>query len=85
MSQNTILSESNFFFNHEKVLNKIKKYKNTHPNLTTFWCNLLNLKKTNYLNHCKNIENNLNNLKCISDPTNEQLLLLICFNLSNNK
>lgn len=62
--------------NHDLLISKINTFNNTHPNITNFWINLLNIKKESYLNYFKTIHDNIGNLKNINDFTKEQLLLM---------
>ena len=72
--------KTNFIIKHNNLITKISEFENTHPNLTSFWIKLLNLKKKSYENCFNIINNNINNLTLMEDFTKEQLILITYLN-----
>ena len=78
--------------NHNELILKLNEKKRTHPNLISFWVNLLNQKRNSYIHYYKEISENLNNLNNIEDLTKEQIILITYLNnfnynttINNNK
>ena len=69
--------------NHNELILKLKEKKNTHPNIISFWINLLNQKIKSYTQCYKEISENFNELDQIKDLSKEQIILITYLNNFN--
>jgi predicted O-linked N-acetylglucosamine transferase (SPINDLY family) len=65
---------------HNELILRLNEKRKTHPNLISFWINILNQKKKSYLKCYKDILENEKFLNDIKDLTKEQIILITYLN-----
>ena len=53
--------------NYQKIMQDLEKYKNTHPNLSTFWKFYIELKKKSFEKSLKDCSKIIDNFEHIND------------------